>query len=320
MKKLLRLGLLTTLLSSSLIAGAGISTGGKAGTYIKIGQDISKTCSDVVPLEVFESKGSLDNYNKIVKDPNVKFIIAQYDVLQYMNTIGQKDAKKIKMVYPLYNEEIHIITKANMNITKLSELNGKKVAIGVKGSGTWVTTSLLIEKADLKWEVVYVGVKDALKSIVKGEIDALVTVAGVPTKLLSKMPENASEVIKIASLNDPILDNLYAKSTIKAKSYPFQTNAVNTYSIKSILATYDYSPGQPSYKRVQKLFKCINNNLEKLQNGAGHPKWNEVNFENYKDVNWDLHRAVKASLSKEPKKTANDGSAKSSILNALGGM
>ncbi len=320
MRTLIKQGLSIALLSTSLIAGAGISTGSKTGTYIKIGQDISNTCSHAVPLEVFESKGSLDNYNKIVKDPNVKFIIAQYDVLQYMNTIGQKDAKKIKMVYPLYNEEIHIITKASMNVTKLSDLNGKKVAIGAKGSGTWVTTSLLIEKADLKWEPVYLGTKDALKTIVKGEIDALVTVAGVPTKLLSSMPENANEIIKIASLDDPILDELYAKSTIKEKSYPFQTNAVNTYSIKSILATYDYRPGQPSYVRVQKLFKCINTNLEKLQNGEGHPKWKEVNFENYKDVKWELHRAVKATLSDKPKEINNNGSAKSSILNALGGM
>src|SRR5437763_14175472 len=43
-------------------------------------------------------------------------------------------SKKIKMVFPLYNEEIHLLAKKGIN--SFDDLANKRVAIGREGSGT----------------------------------------------------------------------------------------------------------------------------------------------------------------------------------------
>jgi TRAP-type uncharacterized transport system substrate-binding protein len=81
----------------------------------------------------------------------------------------------------------------------------------------------------------------------------------------------------------------------KPKTYPFQDTPVKTYAVKSILITYDYNKNDASYRRVEKLARCISEKLPYLRR-YGHPKWKEVDPSSAEQVKWPIHSAVQKYL------------------------
>ncbi|MCI5210880.1 MAG: TAXI family TRAP transporter solute-binding subunit, partial [Candidatus Electrothrix sp. ATG2] len=167
----------------------GIVTGGTKGTYIQIGYDISRLVKqEGIYLKVHPSNGSLDNVADVYERKDVQLGIVQSDVLASIGSSGDtqlnKVAKQIKMLFPLYNEEVHIL--ASRSITSFSDLEGKIVAIGSEGSGTALTASLLFEIAGVTpSEKKNIGSKKALMLLRSEVIDAMFYISGYPVSLFS---------------------------------------------------------------------------------------------------------------------------------------
>ena len=121
-----------------------IMTGGPTGTYIQIGRDIAGLGAQCgLTLNVVESAGSLENFIGVRKRRNTQFGIVQSDVLEYLKTFEKGDAevqdavRGVKIMFPLYDEEVHVLARAD--IAGVRDLAGKKVAVGVQDSGTFLT-------------------------------------------------------------------------------------------------------------------------------------------------------------------------------------
>ena len=94
-------------------------------------------------------------------------------------------ATKIKMVFPLYNEEVHLL--ARKDIADFEDLADKTVAIGEEGSGIYLTARLLFEASDVKpREMIPIAPDEALALLKQGKIDAMFYVAGYPVKLFTE--------------------------------------------------------------------------------------------------------------------------------------
>jgi TRAP transporter TAXI family solute receptor len=125
----------------------GIVTGGAAGTYIKIGEDIRKIVEPSgMYLQVLESAGSIQNVFDVRKKRGVQLGIVQSDVLEYIRDISDDQelkviATKLAAVYPLYKEEVHIL--GDLSLKTLQDLQGKRVAIGPQRSGTYLTAKTI---------------------------------------------------------------------------------------------------------------------------------------------------------------------------------
>lgn len=278
----------------------GIATGSKSGTYIVFGNDIKRVAKKDLKFNVIETKGSLDNFNKLLDgDAGVQFAIVQYDVLQHEDKSGffrKNKSKDIKMVFPLYDEEIHILARKGSDINTFADLMDKKVVVGVENSGTWISMSNLQRKTKMRWNSVAKGFDDGLKDLIAGKADALVYVAGSPTKKLGRLSEGASSFIKLIPI--PVnaeLSKIYTPTTIKANVYDWIEEDVQTYSIKSILVSYNSQKGTKEYKAINKLVKIILTNLDDLKS-LGHPKWKEVCPTDYAKVPWDIHPASKNAI------------------------
>ena len=131
----------------------GLITGGEKGTYYQFGLDLQKLVKPAgINLNVFPSKGSIENVYAVYKRPGVPMGIVQSDVLAFVarvqtDPVLQRIAKKTKMVFPLYNEEIHLLGKKG--ITDFDDLAGRKVAVGRDGSGTYLTARLLFKLSEV---------------------------------------------------------------------------------------------------------------------------------------------------------------------------
>ena len=200
MKKISFQAFLTVLIffllaSTCPAADMAIMTGSSKGTYYQFGLNL-KTLAQTqgIDLDVVTSNGSVENIYAVFKRPRTQLGIVQSDVLAFVAKVQtdetlKKIARKIKMVFPLYNEEIHLLGKAD--IRNFEELSQKRVAIGEEGSGTYLTTKLLFKITGVSpGEPVEIGTEQALARLKEGSIDAMFYVAGQPVKLFK---ENISQ-------------------------------------------------------------------------------------------------------------------------------
>ena len=286
-----------------------IMTGGPSGTYIQIGNDLAgleRQCG--LTLNVLESAGSLENFVGVRKRPNTQFGIVQSDVLDYFKTFQAKDRELqravagVRIMFPLYNEEVHILAKRD--IASLADLNGRKVAIGKTASGTFLTASLIMDIMQLdQVERLAIGAGDALEKLIAGEIDALFYVAGAPTKLFAN-PDIDGAQFHLLSVDEPLLSASYLSSTIAAGTYPFQTEEVGVIAVKAVMMTYDYRVKENQYQRdsckaVADLSHLLLSNLDRLKS-EGHPKWKNVDLSDL-PPGWRVGDCVKKGMAVEYK-------------------
>ncbi len=277
-----------------------ISTGSKTGTYYQIGLNLAKYIApqSCIKLNVLNSNGSMDNVFKLISANNIKFAIVQNDVLQELKRlakIGNKKAKKLvknlRVITPLYNEEIHIIAKAGSDIKTFANLKGKTISIGKQKSGTAMTSYLLYKElfgTELK-NAKTQKFDDALRDLQRGTVDAIIKVGGQPVLRLSKdMTKDSAKYIKLLSYNEkddnqnPI--ESYYTADIKSSSYPWLEEDVPTLSTKAFLITYNYrNLREKTY--IKKFIKSLKDNLPSMQKNATkaldtpHLKWKEVTTE-----------------------------------------
>jgi len=294
-KSMAILGSLLTVLGLATAGGTaelGLITGKEKGTYYQFGQDLKALAEKYdFQLRVEPSNGSIENIYAVYKRPGITMGIVQSDVLAFVvrvqsNPALKAVARKIKMVYPLYNEEIHIL--ARQSVKDFDDLAGKRVAIGEDGSGTYLTARLLFEVSKIQpKEVVPVGTDEALKQLKAGTIDAMFYVAGYPVKLFKENVGETDGLHLLAISNQKVLQ-FYPKAEIPSGTYPFQSNPVPTAAVKAVLVSFDFRTVQ--CEQVGKFARMIAEELTWLTQN-GHPKWKSVDL-NYKLKGWEQYDCV----------------------------
>ncbi|KOR30712.1 hypothetical protein TI04_04465 [Achromatium sp. WMS2] len=303
--------------------GMGIVTGSDKGTYYQIGLNLAALLEQFNPslsLNVLTSNGSLDNIADVFDRPGVQMGIVQSDALTFIRTLAKNNpnlsriADKVRVVFPLYNEEIHIV--ANSNVRVFSDLDKKKVAIGQAGSGSFLTSRLLFEITGIEPQMVLNGGQEALNMLLSGEVDAMIYVAGYPVQLLKEVP--AGRGIHIVPIEDKSVMEYYYTSTIPALTYPWQTTAVTTAAVKAAIVSYDYRQLQCS--NVGMLAKTVYEHLDWLK-AHGHPKWQQVDLD-FTMKNWEQYQCVKNVIHPEPPGPIQDkdGSTRDTLRDILNSM
>jgi len=287
----------------------GIVTGSPNGTYIQIGKDIRSLVSNHgINLKVFPSNGSLENVAAVYKRSGVQLGIVQSDVLAYIGSLAMANennhmkavAKKIKMVFPLYNEEVHLLARNNIN--NFFDLAGKVVAVGKERSGSYLTANLLFQLSEITpAKKVEIGGSEAVDALLRGDIDAMFYVAGYPVKLFQNLLTEG--LLHLVPIQDKSITEFYPVSTIPSSTYPWQNEAVSTIAVKAVLITYDYK--WRHCDNVGRLANLMSDNFDWLKQ-HGHKKWNNVDFD-FKLKKWEQYRCVKKEVNLDPEKPRHPG-------------
>ena len=285
-------------------AHLSIMTGAPTGTYIQFGRDLDRLMGQCGrSIEVVESAGSLENFLAVRQRPNTQFGIVQSDVLEYMQTFAGNDPAiaraitGVRIAFPLYEEEVHVL--ARRDIADLGDLAGKRVAIGVENSGTFLTASLILTLTGVEpAEKRLTAPADALPQLKAGEIDAFFYVAGAPASLYTEGGIDA-ERFHLLPIRDATLQAVYSPSTLAGGTYAFQPDPVEMVAVKAVLMTYEYDPGRNSYHRascrgVSDLASLILNRIDALR-AEGHPKWQSVDLTDI-PPGWEIASCVNRGI------------------------
>ncbi len=261
-------------------ADLGLITGGDKGTYYQFGLNLQTMLKPQgIDLTVHPSRGSVENIYAVYQRPGVQLGIVQADVLAFVSRIQsdpvlKRIASKTKMVFPLYNEEVHLLGRRD--IKDFDDLSDKRVAIGREGSGTFLTTRLLFKTSEVvPKEMVPIDTDEALAELKAGRIDAMFYVAGYPVKLLTEKVADTDGLAIIPITNKSILE-FYPGVEIPASTYKWQETAVRTVAVKAVLISFDFR-----YKDcdlIGRFAQAIQSNMEWLTKN-GHPKWKAVDLD-----------------------------------------
>ena len=258
----------------------GLTTGGERGTYYQFGLNLQKLVKDKgMDLSVYPSKGSIENIYAVYQKPNTQMGIVQSDVLAFVarvqsDPVLKRIAKKTKMVFPLYNEEIHLLGRKG--ITDFDDLTDRRVAIGREGSGTYLTARLLFKVSEVQpRDMVLIDTDEALAALKDGRIDAMFYVAGYPVKLFSEGVTQADNLALVPITNKSITE-FYPRSEIPAGTYPWQSQALSTVAVKAVLVSFDFR--RRDCDLVGQFAQTVSANLPWLVKN-GHPKWKSVDLD-----------------------------------------
>ena len=295
----------------------GIVTGKKKGTYYQFGLNLAELVkSRGIKLKVDDSAGSVQNVYAVYKTPGTQLGIVQSDVLAFVAKIEndpvlKRIATKIKMVFPLYNEEVHLL--ANKEVADFDDLADRVVAIGDEGSGIYLTARLLFESADVKpKEMLAIGPEEALVLLKQGKIDAMFYVAGLPVKLFSE-DVTVSDGLTLVPITSKSILEFYPTAQIPANTYSWQGQAVSTVAVKAVLISYDFRGG--NCDNVGKFAKILHDNLEWLRTN-GHPKWKSVDL-NYPLKGWEQYDCVRKVIQTSPRRAPEKPRGVNPVLDAI---
>ena len=273
-----------------------IVTASERGTYIQIGRDIAKFVapSAGIDLTVLPSAGSAENVQRLRYEPGVKFAMVQSDVYQAFldrDKGGNSEAgaliRPLRVIMPLYNEEIYFITRADSALEFVHEIKGTKINVGPLLSGTAMSATTLyrqmFDAPIAEANASYLSNEDALVKLTGDKaVDVVVVVAGQPAKLLADMKPEARQLIKLLKFDAGKPESqaalkTYFPVTVRAASYPnLLADDIPGLAVKAFLVTYEYELGATVYQ-LRKFARSLCQNFPELQ-AAGHPKWREVDL------------------------------------------
>lgn len=271
-----------------------IVTASERGTYIQIGRDLATVVAPAadITLDALPSAGSAENVRRLRYEPGVKFALVQSDVYQAFidqgregNAEAARMVSPLRVIMPLYNEEIYFIVRADAPLEHIHDIKDRKINVGPLGSGTALSATTLYRSmfgAPLAEDnASYLSNEEALvKLITDKTLDVVVVVAGQPAKLLTEMKPEVRQYIKLLKL-DPAHDSTraalatYFPATIRAASYPnLLSEDTAGIAVKAFLVTYNYT-GPETVRHLRQFAQSLCRNFPRLQ-AEGHPKWKEV--------------------------------------------
>ena len=287
--------LLSLFTSEFVSAQMIILSGPERGSYHTFVNDMIKVleADSINAFTNVTTNGAAYNFNELY-DPNtpVKMAMMQSDYLYYMQMLDNKNntekTNNIKVLMPLGNEEIHIITREEDKLTSITDLAKKRIACGTEGQGTYATAILIKDKSRVFWNTEVLHFEKALKDLMGYKIDGFIMVGTAPLPGLQFNPQ--SVVTKLSLMN---LENVngwaeyYQPKIIKAGTYKWLANDVQSYSIKTVLVVNEAKLTPEDRELIALFAQTLKVKYTTLVEN-GHPGWIEVNFTDWDPDNWPL--------------------------------
>ncbi|WP_319541161.1 TAXI family TRAP transporter solute-binding subunit [uncultured Pseudodesulfovibrio sp.] len=155
-----------------------IVSGGEGGAYDEYAKQYAAFfAKHGFELEIIQTNGSMDNLARI-SNPEVDVQAA----LMQGGIATPEEHPTLQSLGSLYYEPVWLFHKKRLKMKTLADLKGRTIAVGSKGSGTHHLVSTLLAENEVTPEeakLVEAGAATAIPMLMNGEIDALVTIAGI---------------------------------------------------------------------------------------------------------------------------------------------
>jgi len=254
-----------------------IATGGIGGVYYYYGSVIASILNNYTDIRAnaIQTAASIDNL-LLIRDRGVEYCATTLPDSAYLAYTSQhpKFANKtapIAILWAMYPNYLHIVTKASTGIKTIYDLKGKRVSTGAPGSGTEVNALSVLQLVGIdpakdfaKWEKL--GAQESAKALADGTIDAFFWSGGLPTGSiveLSALLKQRGDQIVLISIPDDVIKayaekypGVAARGVIPASVYGAPQDAV-TLAYWNFFVCHKDLPADVAYKITKAVFEHL---------------------------------------------------------------
>ena len=174
-----------------------MTTGADGGAYHLFAQRYRDIAArERITIQLKPSAGSIENLKRLQdKNSGVEVGLVQGGVVS-----GEPPAA-LRSLGAMYYEPLWVFYRAQEDIDKLSQLSGKRVAVGLEGSGTRSLALQLLRAsgaADPPTRLLPLGGNDAVKALIDGTVDATLLVASPDAPAVQALAK--AKQVKLSSL------------------------------------------------------------------------------------------------------------------------
>ncbi len=258
----------------------GIMSGALGGTDLRIAADLANAFDDGYDLRVLGiiGKGSVRDIEDLVYLRGIDIAIVQSDVLDFYkkHQLIEDIEQHVHYIAKLYDEEVHLL--ARRDIASVDDLAGKRVNFGPNDGGTYMTSSVLLDRLGIEVEVAEDDHTEALQRLQAGELDAMIMIEGKPVDLFESLTsEDGLHLLPIAADR---AGGSYFSVSLSSEDYPglIDNGAIDTVGIGEVLAAYNWPAGHAREAKLTRFVDRLFENFETLQQPPYHPKWQDVDL------------------------------------------
>lgn len=253
-----------------------------AGISVRMAEDLAGLIDDGATRRVLPVVGrsARQNLTDLTQLRGVDMAILQTDMLDELRQQRSVPGLETSFTYVarLYNEEFHLL--AGSAVKSIGDLAHRKVAVGIRGSGTSITANRLFGLLKIEYEPVYDRPEVAIGELRGHTIDAVAFVAGKPAPVFQTIPhDDALHFVPIPL--DPAVIKAYVPTSLSADDYPNLVSSgqpVDTVAVGSLLAVARLGPETDRYRAVSNFVDTFFTQFRTLLEPGYHPKWREINL------------------------------------------
>ena len=266
-----------------------IGTGGTAGTYYPIGGAMAEILNKEIPgmsASAQSTGASVANVN-MLGDGTIDLATVQNDIAYYAangtEMFVDKKVDGLKGVASLYPETCQFVTLKSSGIKSLSELKGKRIAVGAVGSGVEANVRQILAVYGINYDDIdaqYLSFAEGASALKDGNVDVAVLTAGYPTASVQDIA--AQNPVRLLPVEDKIADDLiaqypfYTKTVIPGGTYAGFDEAVPSVAVMAMLVAGPTVNEELGYK----VTKAIFSHLDRLQ--AAHAVGKQITRDSVK--------------------------------------
>jgi len=156
-----------------------ITTGGESGAYYQFAKRYATILAkNGITLEVMASAGSLQNIERLKAD-EAQVAFVQGGVVPPKADPDAEDDSGLISLGSLFYEPVWVFYRGEKDLTRLTELRGKRIAIGQEGSGVRQLAQQLLDANEIPLDdrLVPVAGLNAAEELQQGRIDAAFIIA-----------------------------------------------------------------------------------------------------------------------------------------------
>lgn len=241
--------------------GYAVAAGAERGQYLSVSRALFASATPRTISLI--THGSEENL-QLLRNRKVSFALAQGDAAHdaYEGTGAFSNAgpnPSLRSIGSLYPEPFQVLARADSKLASVSDLRGKRVAIGGVGAASRTTALRVLKAHGLEIndvQAVELSIGGALAALRLGEIDAVMQVIGTPADAIRELYVNTK--IRLLPLADNAVAKLvkdhegYFEYEIARGTYPGQEKSIHTVATAALLLT-DTSLSEAEIEAVTKL-------------------------------------------------------------------
>ena len=258
----------------------GLAGGLLEGAPIHFATDIARIVSDGGQVQVLPivTRGPTENVNDLLYLKGVDAAIINSDSLDEYKSQVPQILQRITYILTLFPSELHIFVRPE--IRSLADLAGKKVNFNTQGTAAAYSGPLIFSRLGLDVDKMFIPHPVALEQMKRGDIAAVVFVTSKPVNAFVKGKwEPGFKFLPVTY--GPKFEDYYVSSYLDSADYPSliaKGERVATIAVPTILASYNWKPNSPRYRRVARFVDELFSRVDKLKAPGFEPQWKDVNL------------------------------------------